>query len=131
MRFAVFVLLCAVFASTVPSAGAYYDPNRPQTVVAVHTLDGSVVLAWNPVPGAAGYIIYRGLDPKAMEPIATTDTVFYEDVDPPNAAPIFYGVKALHAAENVEPTVVMVQSECIGIGRNLSVTLTIQNCIKW
>lgn len=131
MRFALVLLLVALLASVAPSAGAYYDPNRPATLVAVQGLDGSNYLAWSPVPGAAAYVIYRGLDPRSMEPVATTDGVFWQDTTAPPGAVYHYGVKVLGSSADVEPIVTESRSECIGVSRNLTVSVTVQNCIKW
>ncbi|MGZ4461536.1 MAG: N,N-dimethylformamidase beta subunit family domain-containing protein, partial [Gaiellaceae bacterium] len=101
----VFTALGSSTAARVASAVAVPPP--PAGLSAI-SLDGSVGLAWQPVSGATGYVVYRGLTPTtvttAITPAGGTSAVSFSDAGAVNGTSYYYAVTALGTSGESQPS---------------------------
>jgi hypothetical protein len=95
------VVLALALIPAAPAFGAQWS--APQGVTATTTSDGKVDLAWQPVPGAVGYQVYRTRSAGAMDeavgafatPAASTSSPRFTDASVSDGKRYHYAVKAV------------------------------------
>lgn len=135
MRATTFILFIAILALTMPSAGAYHmelKQSRGPAVLTAAQWDGGTFLSWSPAnePGAS-YVVYRGLTPDSMEPIAKTAATSYYDSRGNAGGVLYYGVSVLRDGIESEPTILKTDSRaaCLTVSMSGSVAVRPANCM--
>jgi fibronectin type 3 domain-containing protein len=98
------LLVTLVMLATIAAAAPAVAAAAPPLGVTGLALDGRVELAWQPVAGATGYKVYRGLTaatvttPLMASPLTPLDpgaTASFTDIGPTNGTTYYYAVRAI------------------------------------
>jgi hypothetical protein len=99
--------IAAVAWSMPMRAGAVAVPPAPTGLTAI-ALDGSVELAWQPVSGATGYVVYRGSSPTsvttAITPVGGVVGTSFTDSSAVDGTTYYYDVTALGTSGESVPS---------------------------
>lgn len=126
-----FVLAVALLGLMVsPSALAGSTAPPPAMVTAVYHEDGTTTLAWSPVRGAAGYVIYAGADRESLAQVGQTDSLVFHMQGAPTSA--YFGVSSVTQEGHLsEPHIVPTYGagDCVSTTTELSFGVSLRHCL--
>jgi hypothetical protein len=126
-RLATVTAVASVFAAAAPNIALAAPAPTGATGIA---LDARVELAWQPVPTAGGYAVYRGTSPSAITDLLTPGgiiTTSYTDTTAINGTTYYYAVRSLENGMQ-SPNSARVRATPRVRGCSTGNTIRLENC---